>query len=191
MTDAAASDFQVALKRGLALFDAGDFHAAHDAFEAGWRAARGDRKRLLQVLVLWAAAFYQAHRGKRLGAQRLMRRALERVAGLPTTLAQLELEGLRDALVESLGQLAWTAGPLLAAPPRWEPWPPGAAATALELTHTQACPYCAAPVAIAIALESAAGATYSEDCPVCCRPWRVEVRSAPDAPHVQLRREDD
>jgi predicted metal-dependent hydrolase len=191
VTDAAASDFQVALKRGLLLFDGGDFHAAHDAFEAGWRAGRGDRKRLLQVLVLWAAAFYQAERGKRLGAQRLIRRALERAAALPSALGQLDLEALRDVLVESLSQLARPEGPLLPVAPRWAPVLPATGPASIDFTHTQLCPWCGEPVAITIALENTEGAVYSEDCPVCCRPWRVKVTLEEDSPRVQLDREDE
>jgi Cysteine-rich CPXCG len=38
------------------------------------------------------------------------------------------------------------------------------------------CPYCGAPVDIALDPGSGAVQEYVEDCQVCCQPWRVSVR---------------
>ena len=42
------------------------------------------------------------------------------------------------------------------------------------------CPYCAAPVEIALDPGSGGVQDYVEDCEVCCQPWRVSVRYLAD-----------
>lgn len=43
-------------------------------------------------------------------------------------------------------------------------------------THSAGvCPYCGAPVEIAVDPGGGPVQRYVEDCPVCCRPWTVRV----------------
>jgi hypothetical protein len=41
---------------------------------------------------------------------------------------------------------------------------------------TAICPYCSAPVEIALDPGSGSVQEYVEDCEVCCQPWTVNVR---------------
>jgi hypothetical protein len=45
-----------------------------------------------------------------------------------------------------------------------------------DVDATVFCPWCAAPVSIALDPGSGSSQDYVEDCEVCCRPWRVSVR---------------
>jgi hypothetical protein len=49
-----------------------------------------------------------------------------------------------------------------------------------DVDATVFCPWCAAPVTIALDPGSGTTQDYVEDCEVCCRPWRVSVRYAAD-----------
>jgi predicted metal-dependent hydrolase len=71
-----------AYRRGLELFDRGEWWECHEQLEEVWRAAgRGSEAgRFLQGLIQLAAAHHQRERGARGGAERLARRALARLA---------------------------------------------------------------------------------------------------------------
>ena len=49
-----------------------------------------------------------------------------------------------------------------------------------DVEATVRCPWCAAPVSIALDPGSGVTQDYVEDCEVCCRPWRVSVRYGAD-----------
>jgi len=182
-------DFQLALLAGRRDFEAGRFHAAHEAWEAGWRRAQGDERLVLQALVLWAAALHHHQHGRELGAHRLLLRALERLAQARDELPGLDVDALREALVESLEA---TRAPFRPdARPRWFlEGHDGAEPDAVQLEHPTSCPYCGEPVLVALAPEDANGADYVEDCPVCCRPWQVNVVQEAGVVHVALGRDD-
>jgi hypothetical protein len=46
----------------------------------------------------------------------------------------------------------------------------------VDTAITVTCPYCSAPVEIALDPGSGSVQEYVEDCEVCCQPWRVRVR---------------
>jgi predicted metal-dependent hydrolase len=71
-----SSEFQ----RGLALARAGEFFAAHEAFETAWRAAGSDERDFFQGLVHVVVSSYQAGRGKPVAAERQRTKALRRLA---------------------------------------------------------------------------------------------------------------
>jgi hypothetical protein len=57
--------------------------------------------------------------------------------------------------------------------------------------HENFCPYCGESILLVIDC-SAGGHSYVEDCQVCCRPIEVAVECAdPQAPTVELRRDDE
>lgn len=88
-----------ALLRGARLFNAGEFFAAHEAWEDRWREASDPtERRLLQGLVQVAAGFHKlVAQGKPDSAGRLLARGLaklEAVAEAPG----LDLAGLREGV---------------------------------------------------------------------------------------------
>lgn len=182
----ASPTFSASLEAGRVLFEKGSFHAAHEAWESGWRRTRGAERQVLQVLVLWSAALHHHSNGKELGANRLLLRALERMGELDVDLDGLDLEGLREGLVTSLefARAPWSE----AAKPVW---PPSLVSSGSEqLEHEARCPYCGELVLVNVAPEEAEDASYVEDCPVCCRPWQVQLMRDGDAMRVTLGRDD-
>ncbi len=85
------------LARGLALYRDGRFFEAHEAWEDGWRLARGDERRLLHGLIQLAAAHVQLDRGVLEGAARLLRKASLKLEPLGDRFGGVELAELRGA----------------------------------------------------------------------------------------------
>jgi hypothetical protein len=76
--------FDAALLAGAALFQAGEYHAAHDPWEARWLDAEGPEADLLQGLIQATAAVFHAREGNAEGARGLAEGAagyLEAAAG--------------------------------------------------------------------------------------------------------------
>jgi predicted metal-dependent hydrolase len=68
------------LGEGLALLARGDGFAAHEAFEAAWRAAPEPERDFYQGLVHVAVAPYQESRGNAVGRGRQLEKARRRLA---------------------------------------------------------------------------------------------------------------
>ncbi|MFC7176731.1 DUF309 domain-containing protein [Halosegnis marinus] len=64
------------LRAGVAVFNAGHYHAAHDAWEPPYRDADGPARDFLQGLIQYAAAAHHVTTGNREGAQGLADSAL-------------------------------------------------------------------------------------------------------------------
>ena len=72
------------LSRGVALFNAGRFFDAHEAWEELWLPATGGEKQFLQGLIQLAAAYHHVQRGTSpRGAARLFASALRRLEAFP------------------------------------------------------------------------------------------------------------
>ncbi|MCU0699949.1 MAG: CPXCG motif-containing cysteine-rich protein [Myxococcaceae bacterium] len=166
----ASPAFEVSLQAGRRLFEAGAFHAAHEAFEDGWRVVRGDEKRVLQVFVLWVAALHQHTQGRGGGARRLLARALERLTAVAEAFDGVDLDSLKSAVIDTWGQIV--SGDEVR--PVW-PAELRAGPALVSLFHEAPCPTCGEPMALSIAPEDADGASYIEDCGVCCRPSAISV----------------
>ena len=67
------------LEKGRALFNAGRFFEAHDAWEELWREAVGPRRTFLQGLIQIAAGFLKDQRGAPESAARLLEMGLEKL----------------------------------------------------------------------------------------------------------------
>ena len=68
---------------GIDLYNAGEFHAAHDAWEERWRDDCGPREKLfLQAMIQSAVVFHHIEIGRRGAARRMYRMALEKFARL-------------------------------------------------------------------------------------------------------------
>ncbi len=91
--------FDTCLAEGVALFDAGHFHAAHEAWEEAWLHERGPRRLLLQGLILVAAGWLKRDAGNARGAWTLFSRALDRLASLPPVCEGVDVGGLRPQVV--------------------------------------------------------------------------------------------
>jgi predicted metal-dependent hydrolase len=68
------------LRRGLELARGGEHFAAHEAFEAAWRAAEPVDRDFFQGLVHVVVAWYQAARGNRKGCASQLDKAARRLA---------------------------------------------------------------------------------------------------------------
>ncbi len=175
------------MEAGLASFLTGDFRAAHEAWEAGWRASHGPERELLHALAQLSAAFHQWHRGKATGASTLFGRARRHLGALPSTLLGVEVAELELQLG------SWEEAAARGEPPPATPRLVGfGASKALPAaSHRAQCPYCGERVQVQAEPYGAAEESYVEDCPVCCRPWTVQLSREADTVRVRLSSEDD
>jgi predicted metal-dependent hydrolase len=67
------------LEQGLELIRRGEFFAAHEELEMAWRAAEPAERDFYQGLVHVAVAWYQAGRGNRVGCERQLGKASQRL----------------------------------------------------------------------------------------------------------------
>jgi predicted metal-dependent hydrolase len=109
------------LAEGLRCYAAGEFFAAHEAWESLWLAAPEPEKTFLQGVIQVAAAFEHQRRNNPLGTTRLLTAALRRLHPLPPAFGGLDLDLLRNDIRERLQLLADGApiSPLI--PPRIRP----------------------------------------------------------------------
>jgi hypothetical protein len=71
------------LRAGIAIYNAGRFHAAHDAWEERWLDLAGDDKRLFHGLIQFTAAVHHATQHNWRGTTGLAESAREYLASLP------------------------------------------------------------------------------------------------------------
>ena len=96
---------------GIDLYNAGEFHAAHDAWEARWVDEAGPREKLfLQAMIQSAVAFHHLEIGRRGAARRMYLMAKEKFARLETSrFMSLDLVDYQAQLDRALAWL--TSGP--------------------------------------------------------------------------------
>ena len=94
------TEFRAALRAGVALYDAGEFHAAHDPWEAAWMPldAGTDDERLLHGLIQLTAAVHHARTRNWSGTVGLAGSALEYLDGLPADAQGVNLSTARGYL---------------------------------------------------------------------------------------------
>lgn len=95
MSRPAAPDGDVT--RGIELFAARRYHAAHSAFERAWM-ARGRAAPAIQGLVQIAAACVHLEHGRSRPADRLLRRAREKLVADPTAARHVRLDTVLASL---------------------------------------------------------------------------------------------
>ena len=66
-------------QRGLELIRAGEYFEAHEELELAWRAAPAEERDFYQGLVHVTVAWYQAGRGRQVGAERQLAKAARRL----------------------------------------------------------------------------------------------------------------
>lgn len=79
----------------LALFNAGEWYAAHDGFEELWHETAGPLRGVLQGILQLAVAQLHLERGNRRGATILTGEGMGRLNSAPATALGLDLEALR------------------------------------------------------------------------------------------------
>ncbi len=89
-TERSASGFET----GLELIRAGEYFAAHEELEDAWRVAPAEERDFLQGLVHVAVAWYQAGRGRRIGTERQLAKAIRRLQPYAPSHRGVELEPL-------------------------------------------------------------------------------------------------
>lgn len=93
------------LRAGVAVYNAGEYHAAHDAWEAHWLDLKrgSDDERFLHGLIQFTAAVYHAHERNWSGATGLADSAREYLADLPTEYRGVDVAAVRASLA-ALGE---------------------------------------------------------------------------------------
>ncbi|WP_338727207.1 DUF309 domain-containing protein [Haladaptatus sp. DJG-WS-42] len=88
------------LKAGIAIYNAGEFHAAHDAWEDEWLELEpgSDDERLLHGLIQFTAAIHHATRENWEGMAGLVGSAHEYLTGLPETYRRVNVGVVRAYL---------------------------------------------------------------------------------------------
>jgi hypothetical protein len=88
------------LRAGLAIYNAGRYHAAHDAWEDHWLDLEQgtDDERFLHGLIQFTAAVYHATNGNWSGATGLAESAGDYLAGLPADYRGVNVDEVRAAL---------------------------------------------------------------------------------------------
>ena len=90
------------LRRGVDLFNEHEFFECHEVLEQLWAAENGPRKRFLQSIIHLAVAYYHDGRGNRAGAQRQLRKAIDKLAPFPEAYDGLDTGALLRAARRSL-----------------------------------------------------------------------------------------
>jgi predicted metal-dependent hydrolase len=94
------SRVDVAYEAGVELIRAGEYFAAHEELEDAWRAAPAEERDFFQGLVHVAVAWYQAGRGREIGTERQLAKAVRRLEPFAPVHRGIELEPLLAQLRE-------------------------------------------------------------------------------------------
>ncbi|HYY94121.1 MAG TPA: DUF309 domain-containing protein [Pyrinomonadaceae bacterium] len=105
-TEAHAAAYPAEYLAGIDLYNAGEFHAAHDAWEERWRDDCGAREKLfLQALIQSAVVFHHIEIGRRGAARRMYSMAREKFARLGA--ARFMSLDITDYLARLERSLSW------------------------------------------------------------------------------------
>lgn len=83
-------------KKGLQLFNAGEYFEAHEALEDAWNAETGDAKNLYRGILQTAVVYLHITRGNYNGAIKVYQRSLKWLNGLPDICKGIRLGELRS-----------------------------------------------------------------------------------------------
>lgn len=112
-TDAHIAAYPVEYIAGIDLYNEGEFHAAHDAWEERWMGEVGPKEKLfLQAMIQSAVAFHHLDIGRPGAARQMYLRAKEKFARLGCTVfMSLDLENYQLQLDSALSWLLSVADP--------------------------------------------------------------------------------
>ncbi|HKN83478.1 MAG TPA: DUF309 domain-containing protein [Pyrinomonadaceae bacterium] len=121
--DAHISAYPVEYIAGIDLYNAGEFHAAHDAWEERWMGEVGPREKLfLQAMIQSAVAFHHLDIGRPGAARQMYLRAKEKFAQLGVRVfMSLDLEDYQAQLDTALSWLLTVPDPRELPPPEIMP----------------------------------------------------------------------
>jgi uncharacterized protein len=88
------------LRRGVELFNRGEFFEAHEVLEDVWRAAPTEQKKFLQGLVQLAVAFHHHSTGNLVGMRSVMERGMNNISGHADGFCGVNLAWLIRSLTE-------------------------------------------------------------------------------------------
>jgi predicted metal-dependent hydrolase len=80
--------------KGMDLIRRGEYFAAHEELELAWRAAPPEERDFFQGLVHVAVAWYQAGRGRQIGTERQLAKAIRRLTPYAPAHRGLDLDAL-------------------------------------------------------------------------------------------------
>ena len=108
---------------GIDLYNAGEFHAAHDAWEERWMGpVAPDEKLFLQAMIQSAVAFHHLQIGRPGAARRMYLMAKEKFARLnQRVFMSLDLDDYQAQLDRALSWLLSVADPRTIEPPQFAP----------------------------------------------------------------------
>ena len=106
-TDAHISAYPVEYIAGIDLYNAGEFHAAHDVWEERWMGEVGvDEKLFLQAMIQSAVAFHHLDIGRPGASRQMYQRAKEKFSRLgKKVFMSLDSEEYQDQLDTALSWL--------------------------------------------------------------------------------------
>jgi len=109
-TDAHVAAYPIEYIAGIDLYNAGEFHASHDAWEERWMGEVGPQEKLfLQAMIQSAVAFHHLEIGRPGAARRMHQMAKEKFARLgKRVFMSLDLEDYQEQLERALSWL-WDA----------------------------------------------------------------------------------
>lgn len=118
-TEAHAARYPPEYLAGIDLYNAGEFHAAHDAWEERWRDECGPQEKLfLQAMIQSAVVFHHIEIGRRGAARRMYGMALEKFERLGAArFMSLDITDYLAQLARALSWLEAAADPRDAVPP--------------------------------------------------------------------------
>jgi uncharacterized protein len=87
---------------GVELIKRGEYFAAHEELELAWRAAPQEERDFFQGLVHVAVAWYQAGRGRQIGTERQLEKAIRRLTPYAPAHRGLDIGSLLTQLRRAL-----------------------------------------------------------------------------------------
>lgn len=90
------------LIKGLEEFNKREFFESHETLEEYWNTLAGDKKELVQSIIQAAVAYYHIGRGNRVGARKLLVRAVGRAQSVADGTLDIDVSSYLKTIKHSL-----------------------------------------------------------------------------------------
>ena len=90
------------LIKGIEEFNKREFYESHETLEDYWNTLSGDEKELVQSIIQSAVAYYHFGRGNRVGARKLLLRAVKRAESVAEGTLAIETAPYLETIKNSL-----------------------------------------------------------------------------------------